>query len=120
MDLGTDIKLDEQGDLTIDNVSGDFVLVQGKQCLTQDIQTALGQTLCDDVFSPWEGMVLTRQNPHTQIETLASERGYKEALNDPRIKENSIEIVRSQQNGKTFLMASFDLINGERMENFIL
>jgi len=92
--LGTDILLDENGDLVVSSI-GDLLSVQGRNCLLQDIRDRL-ETLPSDLFahSGWGcGIGRILGAPDTPLNRAIAIRYLRYALEaEPRIKDSSISI----------------------------
>jgi len=92
--LGFDIQFDEDGDLAVSS-TGDLVIVQGRNCLLQDVRNRL-DVLNGDLFSheDW-GCGITRLlgASDTALNRALAIRYLRHALEEePRIEDNSISI----------------------------
>ena len=92
--LGADVLFDAEGDLTV-SPTGDVVIVQGRNCLLQDVRNRL-EILPGDLFSheDW-GCGITRLLgvPDTPLNRALAIRYLRHALEvEPRIEDNSISI----------------------------
>ena len=92
--LGIDVLFDADGDLAV-SATGDFVVVQGKDCLLQDVRDRL-ETLPGDLFahSDWGcGIKKLLGAPDTPLNRALSIRYLRYALEaEARIEDNSISI----------------------------
>ena len=92
--LGTDILFDAEGDLAV-SPTGDLVIVQGRDCLIQDVRDRL-EILPGDLFahSGWGcGIKRLLGAPDTPLNRALSIRYLRYALEaEPRIEDNSISI----------------------------
>ena len=92
--LGADVLFDAEGDLAV-SPTGDLVIVQGRNCLLQDMRNRL-EILPGDLFSheDW-GCGITRLlgAPDTALNGALAIRYLRRALEEePRIEDNSISI----------------------------
>ena len=92
--LGADVLFDAEGDLAV-SPTGDVVIVQGRNCLLQDVRNRL-EILPGDLFSheDW-GCGITRLLgvPDTPLNRALAIRYLRHALEEePRIEDNSISI----------------------------
>lgn len=119
--LGSDIALDDKQDLVIDAASGDLSLVKGVACLKQDLRSGLSQHPGDDVFAPWEGVMIPRQVPKEDLDLIEFARRYEAQLaSDPRVKPSPINIYARSQDGVAHFAANFKTIDEQVVENFVL
>ena len=120
--LGTDVLFDADGDLAV-SATGDLVIVQGRDCLLQDVRDRL-ETLPGDLFahSDWGcGIKKLLGAPDTPLNRALSIRYLRYALEaEPRIEDNSISIKPLVFNSeeKRFEI-SFKSVNGISNESMI-
>jgi len=92
--LGSDVLFDADGDLAV-SPTGDLIMVQGKDCLLQDIRDRL-ETLPGDLFahSNWGcGIKTLLGAPNTPLNRALAIRYLRYALEaEPRVEDNSISI----------------------------
>lgn len=92
--LGTDVLFDTEGDLAV-SATGDLVIVQGRDCLLQDVRDRL-ETLPGDLLahSDWGcGIKKLLGAPDTPLNRALSIRYLRYALEaEQRIEDNSISI----------------------------
>jgi len=92
--LGTDILFDVDGDLAV-SATGDLVIVNGRDCLLQDVRDRL-ETLPGDLFghSSWGcGIGKLLGAPDTPLNRALAVRYIRYALEaEPRIDDSSISI----------------------------
>jgi phage baseplate assembly protein W len=92
--LGTDVLFDADGDLVVSS-TGDLTIVQGRQCLLQDVRDRL-ETLPGDMFghSSWGcGIGRLLGAPDTPLNRALAVRYIRYALEaEPRIEDSSISI----------------------------
>ena len=120
--LGVDVLFDAEGDMVV-SPTGDLVIVQGRNCLLQDVRDRL-ETLSGDLFSheDW-GCGITRLlgAPDTPLNRALAIRYLRHALEaEPRIEDNSISIKPLVFNAeeKRFEI-SFKSVNGISGESMI-
>jgi len=120
--LGTDIMFDPDGDLIVSS-TGDLEIVQGRDCLCQDIRDRL-ETMPGDLFAqPGWGCGVGRLlgSSDTPLNRALAIRYIRYALEaEPRIEDNSISIKPLVFNSevKKFEIG-FKLINGNVTESLI-
>ena len=120
--LGTDILLDENGDLVVSSI-GDLLSVHGRNCLLQDIRDRL-ETLPGDLFahSGWGcGIRRLLGAPDTPLNRAIANRYLRYALEaEPRIEDSSISIKPLVFNNeeKRFEI-NFRSVNGSHSESLI-
>lgn len=113
--LGTDIALDADGDLMIDPGTGDFSMVEGMECLLQDISEGLAMHPGALLDAPWEGILVPRESASDENTAQKLNRRYTDFLSsDERIIPESITIQRNADTGR--IEASFDTVSGEKYE----
>ena len=100
--LGTDIALDEEGDLIV-TPTGDLAVVSSLDCLLQDVQDRL-RSLPGDLWKHAEFGCDTNRllgAPDTPLNRALAQRGIRMALEDePRIDGQSIRIEAQQFDGE--------------------
>jgi len=120
--LGTDVLFDADGDLAV-SATGDLTIVQGRNCLLQDVRDRL-ETLPGDLFAhnSWGcgiGKLLGASD--TPLNRALAVRYIRYALEaEPRIEDSSISIKPLVFNSeeKRFEI-NFSLVNGINSESII-
>jgi len=120
--LGVDILFDAEGDLAV-SPTGDLVIVQGRNCLLQDVRNRL-EILPGDLFSheDW-GCGITRLlgAPDTALNRALTIRYLRHALEEEqRIEDNSISIkpLMFSSEEKRFEI-SFKTVGGTRSDSLV-
>ena len=120
--LGTDVLFDTEGDLAV-SATGDLVIVQGRNCLLQDIRDRL-ETLPGDLFAhnAWGcGIKRLLGAPDTPLNRALSIRYLRYALEvEPRIEDNSISVKPLVFNSeeKRFEI-SFKIVGGTNSDSLV-
>ncbi|MBN2522874.1 MAG: hypothetical protein JXB24_06345 [Bacteroidales bacterium] len=116
--LGSDLSCTD--DLVIED--GDFSVVENTKCLFQDLQATFETIPADNPDMPFAGILKPRLMPNDGLSVEKTRNVYDDALSsDPRIKSDSIEIDEYEKsNGDIAFAASFETIDNQKVENFIL
>lgn len=116
--LGSDIACLD--DVIIED--GDFAVVSDLDCLKQDIAANFETPPADNPDMPFSGTLKPRLMPEDGLAIEKAHDVYESALaSDPRIKADTIKLEEYvDQNGKTAFSASFETIDNQIVENFIL
>jgi len=120
--LGTDVLFDAEGDLAV-STTGDLVIVQGRDCLLQDVRDRL-ETLPGDLFAHSGGGCGIKKllgAPDTPLNRALAIRYLRYALEaEPRIEDNSISIkpLVFDSEEKRFEI-SFKSVNGIVAESIV-
>jgi hypothetical protein len=117
--LGSDLMCDDSGDLVIKD--GDFETVEGMPCLNQDLSAACDTFPGDDLDSPFEGILPPTQISDSVTGRARIVRAYKDLLSsDPRIVPESVSVSQATAGESASFAASFETIDNQIVENFVL
>lgn len=118
----TDIALDAEGEIVLEYA--DMTLVEGKDCLLQDIKTRLmtdiGALFYDTAFG--SGVLRYIQAPADELTLLELKAAVKDALEtEPRIDNNSVAVkVSADKEGILSAQISFMIAENGGAVNLVL